>query len=90
MDGTQGYEADVVLVSFVRSNKGGHLGFVNNRRRINVAVSRALLGNLLIGNLKTCSQIHDVCMHLPLLTWRRRTQSAPHQSCPTGATPPSS
>ena len=63
VDASQGHEADVVLLSFVRASKGGRLGFVNDRRRVNVALSRAKCGALLFGNVDTCVRMHDGLVH---------------------------
>jgi senataxin len=41
VDSAQGSEADVVILSCVRSNKGNNIGHVDNRFRLNVALSRA-------------------------------------------------
>ena len=41
IDGFQGGEADIVILSTVRSNEHGHVGFLSSRQRTNVALTRA-------------------------------------------------
>ena len=50
VDSAQGSEADIVILSLVRSNARGHIGFARDRQRINVAVSRAKDRLLIVGN----------------------------------------
>lgn len=50
VDSSQGCEADVVIVSFVRS--GGPAGFLNDNRRLNVALTRARRNLICVGNVK--------------------------------------
>lgn len=52
-DSVQGSEADVVILSFVRSNLRGSVGFLKNYRRLNVALTRAKSWLLCVGNFST-------------------------------------
>lgn len=53
VDAAQGQEADLVIISFVRANGGGKVGFTDDARRPNVAISRAKAGVIIIGHLAT-------------------------------------
>lgn len=50
VDNYQGEESDIILLSFVRSNDEGNIGFLKDSHRINVALSRARKGLYCIGN----------------------------------------
>lgn len=50
IDGFQGKEKDFIIFSCVRSNKRSGIGFLNNKNRLNVALTRARKGLVLVGN----------------------------------------
>ncbi|MCJ1422503.1 hypothetical protein MMC29_000383 [Sticta canariensis] len=53
VDNFQGEEAKIIIISLVRSNKDGRAGFLNTSNRINVLLSRAMHGMVLVGNEQT-------------------------------------
>ncbi len=55
VDGFQGQERDVVIISLVRSNETGKIGFLKELRRMNVAMTRARMKLMIIGNVATLS-----------------------------------
>ena len=55
VDGYQGRERDVIIVSTVRSNRRSRIGFVNDWRRMNVAITRAKSALLIVGDIHTLS-----------------------------------
>lgn len=56
IDNFQGEESDIVIISLVRSNEIGNIGFLKEAQRVNVLMSRAKLGLIIIGNSKTLRQ----------------------------------
>jgi hypothetical protein len=55
IDGFQGGEKEVILISFVRSNENHNVGFLGENRRINVAITRAKRHLAIICDSETCS-----------------------------------
>ncbi len=55
VDGFQGREKEVIVISFVRSNDKGELGFLEDLRRLNVAITRPKRKLIMVGNKKTLS-----------------------------------
>ena len=53
VDNYQGEESDIVIISLVRSNAKGSIGFLKEAQRVNVLLSRARHGMILVGNSKT-------------------------------------
>ncbi len=56
VDGFQGQERDIIVLSMVRSNARGEIGFLRDLRRMNVAMTRARMKLLIIGNAPTLSR----------------------------------
>jgi ATP-dependent RNA/DNA helicase IGHMBP2 len=56
VDGFQGQERDVVYISLTRSNSEGIIGFLSDYRRMNVAMTRAKLKLVLVGDSATLAQ----------------------------------
>jgi predicted DNA helicase len=56
VDGFQGGEKEIIVLSMVRSNDAGEVGFLSDRRRINVAITRARRHLAVIGDVATCSE----------------------------------
>ena len=53
VDGFQGQERDIILISLVRSNENGQIGFLSDLRRMNVAMTRARMKLIIFGDKST-------------------------------------
>lgn len=56
VDGFQGQERDVILISLVRANEEGQIGFLGDLRRMNVAMTRARMKLIILGNAATLTR----------------------------------
>lgn len=57
VDGFQGQERDIIVISLVRSNDEGQIGFLQDLRRMNVAITRARMKLIILGDC------HTLCRH---------------------------
>ncbi|RUP51367.1 P-loop containing nucleoside triphosphate hydrolase protein [Jimgerdemannia flammicorona] len=60
VDESQGQEKDVIIISLVRSNDRGEIGFVADERRLNVALTRAKHSCFVVGNTSTLTRRHGI------------------------------
>ena len=56
VDGFQGQERDVIFISLVRANENGQIGFLNDLRRMNVAITRARMKLVILGEAQTLTR----------------------------------
>ena len=56
VDGFQGQERDVIVISLVRSNDEGQIGFLRDLRRMNVAITRARMKLIILGDRPTLTR----------------------------------
>jgi hypothetical protein len=72
IDNFQGEEADIIIVSLVRSNSCGIIGFLKEPQRVNVLLSRARSGMFLVGNQKTLTLKSGKSVWSPLFDLMRQ------------------
>ncbi|GKV00265.1 hypothetical protein SLEP1_g12984 [Rubroshorea leprosula] len=73
VDGFQGGEEDVIIISTVRSNGNGSVGFLSNRRRANVALTRARHCCWIVGNEATLFNSGSI--------WKKLVTDAKERKC---------
>ena len=56
VDGFQGQERDIIVISMVRSNDEGQIGFLRDLRRMNVAITRARMKLIILGDRETTTR----------------------------------
>jgi superfamily I DNA and/or RNA helicase len=56
VDGFQGQERDIIVISLVRSNEEGKIGFLRDLRRMNVAITRARMKVIILGDRHTLTR----------------------------------
>lgn len=56
VDGFQGQERDIIVISMVRSNDDGQIGFLRDLRRMNVAITRARMKLIILGDAPTLTR----------------------------------
>jgi superfamily I DNA and/or RNA helicase len=69
VDGFQGREKDIILISLVRSNNENEIGFLINEQRMNVLLTRAKCAMIIFGNKRTLISNH---------LWKRWIESVPN------------
>ncbi|MED6147956.1 hypothetical protein PIB30_048706 [Stylosanthes scabra] len=73
VDGFQGGEEDIIIISTVRSNGAGKIGFLSNRQRTNVALTRARCCLWILGNASTLMKKEGV--------WKKLVLDAKERNC---------
>ncbi|VYS50117.1 unnamed protein product [Arabidopsis thaliana] len=73
VDGFQGGEEDIIIISTVRSNGNGAIGFLSNQQRTNVALTRARYCLWILGNEATLTNNRSV--------WRQLVDDAKARNC---------
>jgi len=83
IDGYQGREADIVVFVTVRCNQKGEIGFLKDLRRLNVVMTRAKTGVIVIGNTATLTK--GTSGRESSATWKRLVSGLRVVEIPEGA-----
>lgn len=83
VDGFQGQERDVIVISLVRANADGQIGFLSDLRRMNVAITRARMKLMIMGDVPTMTR-HPFYRKLYEFIMENQThgQIPPLRDCP--------
>ncbi|XP_054789621.1 helicase sen1-like [Prosopis cineraria] len=73
VDGFQGGEEDIIMISTVRFNRSGNVGFLSNRQRANVALTRARHCLWILGNAETLKHSGSI--------WKKLINDAKQRGC---------
>ncbi|KAK0573169.1 hypothetical protein LWI29_003912 [Acer saccharum] len=73
VDGFQGGEEDIIILSTVRCNNGGYIGFLSDPKRVNVALTRARYCLWILGNERTLTRSESV--------WENLVRDAKDRQC---------
>lgn len=71
VDGFQGQERDIIMISLVRSNNDGQIGFLSDLRRMNVAMTRARMKLIIFGDKET---LHHHAFYRKLIKYVEETE----------------
>ena len=74
VDGFQGQERDIIIISLVRANADGQIGFLSDLRRMNVAITRARMKLIILGDVQTMT-----CHPFYKKLWEYTNGKAPSQ-----------
>ena len=88
IDAAQGQEADLVIISLVRANATGSVGFTDDAKRLNVAITRAKAGVVIVGHLATT--LAAGTSGISTLLHELHQQAAVFQYAPELTSPPNS
>lgn len=72
IDGSQGQEKDIIIFSCVRSSDHKSVGFLQDLRRLNVAITRAKYSNIIVGSVSTLVKSE---------VWRSLLENAKQRNC---------
>ncbi len=86
VDGFQGQERDIIFISLVRANDEGQIGFLSDLRRMNVAITRARMKLIILGDAETLckhkfyKQLYEKTYHFcPLADQQRSNDGSENQ-----------